>query len=1136
MRTKPFFYGLRFRIFLLLLLVISLPVGMWINDSYASLLAQRRQAEKELQNNLLSILAYQESLMDYTSRYLAYLSTLEEIQKAAAGCDSLLRQFLVLQPAYLNSGVVDLQGNVRCSALPLQKPVNVADTSWFLRALQTEGMVAGDFQIGRITGKPSLILAYPILVAGEKQGFVTVSLDLGWLHNLASRLSLTERDVYLVLDAQGTVLVRWPGGEEWSGKSVKDHEIGRKVFGAESPNSGLFESHGLDGVQRIYAFAPWRIGERIAGYLILGFESARMYGTADHKFRVALLVSGVTVLISLLLAWGAGYFFLLRHVDDLKQTVEQLAEGKLSARSRLPYGISELSDLARQVDYMASRLEEVRLHLDAVLEHAPVVFFVLDSEGRFLLSQGKALESLGLRASEVVGRSALEMYAAYPMIVENLQKALAGEECSYTIQIDSLAFYTHCIPIRDARGKVHRVVGIAIEVSDLERARQQLELQAVALQNASDAIAITDSQGGILWVNRAFSELSGYNAEELIGRTMRVLKSGMHDQAYYRQLWETILSGQVWRADVVNRRKDGSLYEAEQVITPVRDHSGKVVYFVTIQREVTERRQAMRLIQAEAKLAEMLGKSLELQPLLDGVLEAALSLTPAAEKGSILLLGADNRLHIRAVHGYYDPAALGSSFPLTSGYAAKAFRERRPLLIADVPADETVRYEGDIAELSAVQSAIVAPLIVYDRVIGTISLDNVTRKQAFTQKELDLLERFAGRAALLIENLQLIRQTRQRLRRLETLRDIDLAISSTFDMELVLMTIVRHVITQLGIHAAGVWLYHPEFHELHFFCGEGFRSKTFTHRPIRLGRDLLGEALLKQEAILLHQITGTIQQDVLHRLFPNDDFQACYALPLVAKTENIGVLAIFHRQPNPFAQGEMSEHEWVAFLETLAGQASIAIDNIKLFESTQRMMMDLLAAYDATIEGWSKALEMRDYETYGHTQRVLNLTLRLAKAMEVPGKEWPHIRRGVLLHDIGKIAVPDEILLKPGPLTPQEWEIMRRHPTAAYEMLKEIDYLKPALDIPYCHHEKWDGSGYPRGLKGEQIPLAARIFAIVDVWDALTNDRPYRKALSPQEALEYIRSQSGKHFDPKVVEAFVKVIEEDMRDGRYPAM
>lgn len=184
---------------------------------------------------------------------------------------------------------------------------------------------------------------------------------------------------------------------------------------------------------------------------------------------------------------------------------------------------------------------------------------------------------------------------------------------------------------------------------------------------------------------------------------------------------------------------------------------------------------------------------------------------------------------------------------------------------------------------------------------------------------------------------------------------------------------------------------------------------------------------------------------------------------------------------------------------------------------------DLLSAYDETIEGWSRAMDLRDKETEGHTQRVTELTLKLAKAFGLSDAERVHIRRGALLHDMGKLGIPDSILLKPARLDPEEWEFMRQHPQLAYDMLYPIVYLRPALDIPYCHHEKWDGTGYPRGLKGDAIPLAARIFAVVDVWDALTSDRPYRPAWDKQKTLAYIQAESGAHFDPKVVTLFIEI-------------
>jgi HD-GYP domain-containing protein (c-di-GMP phosphodiesterase class II) len=240
-------------------------------------------------------------------------------------------------------------------------------------------------------------------------------------------------------------------------------------------------------------------------------------------------------------------------------------------------------------------------------------------------------------------------------------------------------------------------------------------------------------------------------------------------------------------------------------------------------------------------------------------------------------------------------------------------------------------------------------------------------------------------------------------------------------------------------------------------------------------------------------------------------------VPLIAKGQVKGILEIFNRSLiNP-------DSEWLSFLEMLGGQAAIAIDNATLFSDLQRSNTEITSAYDATIEGWSRALDMRDHETEGHTQRVTEMTLKLARRIEIPKKDLIHIRRGATLHDIGKMGIPDRILLKPGPLTTDEWITMRQHPQFARALLTPIDYLRPAKDIPAYHHERWDGSGYPVGLKGEEIPLSARLFAVVDVYDALTSDRPYRSAWSKKAALNYIQNEAGRLFDPAITSKFLEL-------------
>jgi putative nucleotidyltransferase with HDIG domain len=256
------------------------------------------------------------------------------------------------------------------------------------------------------------------------------------------------------------------------------------------------------------------------------------------------------------------------------------------------------------------------------------------------------------------------------------------------------------------------------------------------------------------------------------------------------------------------------------------------------------------------------------------------------------------------------------------------------------------------------------------------------------------------------------------------------------------------------------------------------------------------------------------------RLIGREEFVTYLGVPLVVKGEVRGVLEIFHRAPLK------PTDEWLDFLNTLAGQAAIAIDNATLFTDLQKSNMNLKLAYDTTLEGWSRALDLRDHETEGHTERVAEMTVRLAREAGMNEMDVVQIRRGALLHDIGKMAIPDTILHKPGPLTTEEWEIMRQHPGRACDLLRPIEYLSPALDIPWCHHEKWDGSGYPQGLAGEQIPLAARLFAVVDVWDALRSDRPYRQGWDDDRVREYLRAEAGRHFDPQVVDLFLRAIGE----------
>jgi putative nucleotidyltransferase with HDIG domain len=311
-------------------------------------------------------------------------------------------------------------------------------------------------------------------------------------------------------------------------------------------------------------------------------------------------------------------------------------------------------------------------------------------------------------------------------------------------------------------------------------------------------------------------------------------------------------------------------------------------------------------------------------------------------------------------------------------------------------------------------------------------------------------------------------------------------------------------------------------------AAKGFRTMQIHSSPLALSAGIGMKVMLERRALHTGDLRLAAEAGRRRDLMDTERFVSYFAMPLVAKGRVTGLLEIFHRSPRDRTD------DWLRLADALAAQAAIAIDSASMFQDLQRSNVDLAMAYEATIEGWSRALDLRDKETEGHTLRVTELTLQLTRAIGVRPEDQAHIRRGALLHDIGKIGVPDSILLKPGPLTDDEWKVMRRHPVVAYDMLAPIAYLRPALDIPYCHHEKWDGSGYPRGLKREDIPLPARVFAVVDVWDALSSERPYRAAWPVERVLQHIRAESGTHFDPAVVDAFLRIVGENVPRANTP--
>ena len=407
------------------------------------------------------------------------------------------------------------------------------------------------------------------------------------------------------------------------------------------------------------------------------------------------------------------------------------------------------------------------------------------------------------------------------------------------------------------------------------------------------------------------------------------------------------------------------------------------------------------------------------------------------------------------------------------------------------------------------------PLVIRKRTIGFIWLG---RDAIFEDYEIGVLQPITQMATGAIDRIILLERTQKQLKRIESLHIIDQAISGIYNLELISRIILEQTRQELGADAADILLLNPVSNRLDYAAKIGFKSITREYNHVPIGTSKAGEVIFSHKPVQLIDLQKE-GVTLIERGLQTEEFQSYFAVPVTSGGQVKGVLEIFR------CDVFYPDNEWMSFMEALGTQAAIAIDTYHAFEDLQSEKSEIASAYESTIESWSKGLELRDFESAGHSERVVDQTIKLAKLFGIKDEKLTHIQRGAVLHDIGKIGITDEILLKKGELSDEDWEAIKTHPLNAYRLLSPIKILKQSLDIPYCHHEHWDGSGYPRGLKGKDIPLAARIFAVVDTWDALQTSRPYRPPWRKQDVINYLREQAGKQFDPEVVDKFLNLVE-----------
>ncbi len=683
---------------------------------------------------------------------------------------------------------------------------------------------------------------------------------------------------------------------------------------------------------------------------------------------------------------------------------------------------------------------------------------------------------------------------------------------------DGTIRYVHevCENVKDETGRVVRSLGTVHDITELKQAEEELRFRNLLLstqQEASiDGILVVDENSKIISFNRRFVEMWNIPAEVIESKSdQRALQAVLDMLAEPEQFIQKVSHLYEHRHETSRDEialRDGRTLDrySAPMVEPDDRYYGRVWYF----RDITERQQRERELTCIATVSAALRAATTRAEMLPIILDQVIALLNAAGAALAMRDPSSGETVIELGRGGLVGYA-GLRIPPGQGVNGQVIATGRPYLNNDVRSDPQF-YRPDL--LDDIRAAACVSLMARGQAIGVVMVGcNVE----ISEQEVRLLTAVADMAANAIHRATLHEQMERQVQRLMALHTIDTAISASLDLRLTLNVLLDNVIAQLSIDAADVLLFKPDSHMLEHAAARGFRGRGIERTRLWLGEGHAGLAALERRVVAVVDLASSATPFARALLLVEEGFASQHVAPLVVKGQIKGVLEVFHRtRLDPDA-------EWLEFFETLATQASIAIDNVTLFEGLQRSNIELALAYDSTIEGWSSALDLRDKGTEGHTRRVTELFLQLARALGVTDAELVHFRRGALLHDIGKMGVPDGILLKAGPLTPQEWSVMRTHPQLAYKMLLPIGYLRPALDIPYCHHEKWDGSGYPRGLKGEEIPLAARIFAVVDVWDALRSDRPYRESWPDDKVREHLREQAGKHFDPKVVEAFLEM-------------
>jgi len=849
--------------------------------------------------------------------------------------------------------------------------------------------------------------------------------------------------------------------------------------------------------------------------LIVKISQAEAFASIEHLRGSILGIVLATLGVATALAHALSRT-IVRPLTSMQAAVQSYGRGNREVR--LPeMRRDELGVLAHEFNQMAALLAEKELDLEEhartleqkvqertlqladahefmqrILSSAPIGIFTYRLSGECLSANAAGAEMVGATVVQLEHQNFHELESwkrsgLYDLAEQAIAcKELTAADVHILTTFGRDAWYRAKFVTFKSKGE-EILLMIFEDITGRQQARAALEASEKRfrtwIENSSDIISVLDASGIIQYDSPSAKRLLDYSPEELLGKKAFDFVHPEDKDRIITSFVESIQNPNSTISDEFRfRHRDGSWRFLEAISRSYVDEYGEVVSLIH-SRDITDR-----------KLGEKALK--EKERLLSEAQRIGHVGSWSYEIWSDALTFSDEMYHLMDIlpeefqHNKSEFLAL--VYPSDRPAAARWMENMKE---GTQSSDLNFRLFHKNGELCYLYST------------GAIEYEPNGKPMRFIGMTQDVTERRVAEI-----------QINQQIERLTALSEIDRAIISSFDQHHTLDVILSSTISQLQVDAAAVLILDSEGQALDYAAGQGFRTNGMEGARVPLGEIHAGRAAKERRVIRILDLRECTNTVPFSRFVTAEGFVSYLGVPLIVKGKVKGVLEVYQRSPlHPY-------QDWLDFFHALAGQTAIAIENTSLLMNLQSSNQELTQAYEATIEGWSRAMDLRDRETSGHSQRVTNLTLELARALGLDPSRLAHLRRGALLHDLGKFGVPDHILFKTGELTVEERVIMEKHPEYAYEMLAPIPYLKPALSIPYFHHERWDGTGYPLGLKGEQIPLEARVFAVVDVWDALLSDRPHRKAWAREDVIEYIRRQAGVYFDPQVVECFLEMI------------